>query len=265
MKLTIGMACYDNRPEVWFTVESLRLHHDLTDCEILVVDNYGDKKLESWINYWCSNNTRYVKCNDISGTAPAKQKVFENAQGDFVICMDSHILLKLDAIKLLKAWIDQNPASPHLYHGPMIYDNLYDYVDHQTPVMGKDGVWGQWGPHQKALPSEPYEIPQMGMGIFGCFRDQWLGFNPAFYGFGGEEGYIAKKYQLAGRKVMMLPFLAWVHRFKDIEDETPPYPCFSEDRIRNYLIGFQELGLDEDILIQRYGLPFVNKVKASIE
>jgi len=37
--LTIGMAVYDDFHGVFFTVQSLRMHHDLSDCEIVVVDN----------------------------------------------------------------------------------------------------------------------------------------------------------------------------------------------------------------------------------
>lgn len=49
MKWTIGMPCYNNFTEVFFTIQSLRLYHDLSDAEILVVDNYGDKTLENWV------------------------------------------------------------------------------------------------------------------------------------------------------------------------------------------------------------------------
>ena len=42
--LTIGMATFDDFDGLYFTVQSLRLHHwaDLKDCEILVVDNNPD-------------------------------------------------------------------------------------------------------------------------------------------------------------------------------------------------------------------------------
>ena len=37
---------------------------------------------------------------------------------------------------------------------------------------------------------EPFEIPMQGLGMFSCRKEAWLGFNPLFNGFGGEEGYI---------------------------------------------------------------------------
>ena len=39
--LTIGMATYDDFDGVYFTIQALRLYQDLTNSEILVVDNYG--------------------------------------------------------------------------------------------------------------------------------------------------------------------------------------------------------------------------------
>ena len=49
MKWTIGMPSYNNFTEVFFTVQSLRMYHDLKDAEIIIVDNYGDKILEKWV------------------------------------------------------------------------------------------------------------------------------------------------------------------------------------------------------------------------
>ena len=42
MLLTIGMAVYDDWGGVYFTVEALRMYQNLSDVEILVIDNKGD-------------------------------------------------------------------------------------------------------------------------------------------------------------------------------------------------------------------------------
>jgi hypothetical protein len=52
---------------------------------------------------------------------------------------------------------------------------------------------------------EPFEVPAQGLGIFSCKKSEWLGFNPHFRGFGGEECYIHEKYRQAGRKTICLP------------------------------------------------------------
>jgi hypothetical protein len=256
MKLTIGMASYDNFHEVWWTVQILRAFHDLTDTEILVMDNFGDKKMEGWINYWCNNNTRYVKWNQRYGTAPAKGQVFKEAKGDFVLCIDSHVFLMPDAVRKLKVWIDENPNCPHLIHGPMYYDDLGLPVDRQTPTHG-EGLEGTWGDQRVITEEEPFEILMQGTGVIGSFRDQWLGFNENFYGFGGEEGYIHAKYRKNGRKVLCLPFLRWGHKFSD---GNLPYPNVTEDRVRNCIIGHRELGLPVENVKNQFSAGLVDKV-----
>ena len=41
IELTIGMATYQDFDGVYFSVQDLRLHHDLANVEIVVVDNFG--------------------------------------------------------------------------------------------------------------------------------------------------------------------------------------------------------------------------------
>jgi hypothetical protein len=105
-----------------------------------------------------------------------------------------------------------------------------------------------------------------GLGLFACRRDAWLGFNPEFRGFGGEEGYIHEKFRKAGRRVLCLPFLRWVHRFG--RPLGVPYRNKWEDRIRNYVIGFGELGVPTDDLEAHFkellGAPVAERIFADI-
>jgi hypothetical protein len=82
-----------------------------------------------------------------------------------------------------------------------------------------------------------------GLGLFACRRDSWPGLNPRFRGFGGEEGYLHEKVRRGGGRTVCLPALRWVHRFN--RPEGVPYPPAWDDRIRNYLIGWRELGWDD--------------------
>lgn len=240
MKLTIGMAVYNDFSGVYFTVESLRLYHDLTNCEILIVDNKGDKSLKNWVEHWGKSNVRYERFIDVVGTTAPRQRVFDYAEGEYVICIDSHVLLFPHSLDRL--W-----EGDDLIHGVMYYDNLSSPVTHMEPEWRSE-MWGTWATLQP-IPSTPFEIPMHGLGLFGCKRDAWLGFNPNFKGFGGEEGYIHEKFRKAGRKVMCLPWLKWVHRFGAVGD----YPLNVMDRIRNYIIGFKELGLDLSPIYKEFG------------
>ena len=249
MKLTIGMAVYNDFPGVYFTVQALRTYHNLDDIEILIIDNYGDKQLEDWIKAWCSSEVRYEKYTKVTGTTQSRQMVFEKAKGEYVICVDSHVLLVPGSLD--KLW-----DSDDLIHGIMYYDDLKTPVTHMRPDWQSD-MWGVWD-RKDIIPKEPFEIPMHGLGLFGCKKDAWLGFNPDFKGFGGEEGYIHEKFRQAGRKVMCLPWIGWIHKFR----HSAPYPLDISDRIRNYLIGFDELGLDKQPIYNHFGVRIVEKIES---
>ena len=112
----------------------------------------------------------------------------------------------------------------------------------QIPWAGHEKILTEAGYLPAALEDEPFEIPAQGMGLFSCRKDAWLGFNPDFRGFGGEEFYIHTKFRQAGRKNVCLPFLRWLHRFA--RPGGVRYPLRVEDKVRNYVLGHQELGLD---------------------
>jgi len=257
MKLTIGMATYNDNFGVFMTLEALRMYHDLSDCEILVVDNKGDDWLYKWVTNWHGGVARYERYTEIGGTTQPREQVFQLAKGAWGLCIDSHVLLARDAIMHLKNWITKNPMSDDLIHGPLTYDSLDVYSTHMEPVW-RANMWGIWSDvvHEEELPKTPFEIPMHGLGIFGARRESWLGFNPHFRGFGGEEGYIHEKYRQAGRKVLCLPFLKWVHRFSETGTG---YSLDMVDRVTNYLIGHEELGLDTEPIREHFGSQLFNR------
>lgn len=97
---------------------------------------------------------------------------------------------------------------------------------------------------------EPFEIPAQGLGMFISAKEHFLGFNKDHLEFGGEECYIHEKYRMAGRKTICLPFMKWLHRFG--RPEGIPYPLSLESRIRNYVLEFNELGLDLEPVRQHF-------------
>ena len=81
-----------------------------------------------------------------------------------------------------------------------------------------------------------------GLGVFACRKRAWPGLNPRLRGFGGEEGYLHETVRRRGGRVLCHPRLTWVHRFS--RPLGIPYPNRWEDRIRNYLVSWGELGWD---------------------
>ena len=253
-KLTVGMATYDDYDGVYFTLQALRMYHSevLDEMEFVVIDNHPDgacadplKKLENDIP-----NYRYVPKFDRQGTA-IRDSVFEEASGEFVLCVDCHVLIVKDAVKRLLDYFQAHPSTKDLLQGPLLSNNQTGVVTHLIPKW-RAGMFGIWATSAEGVEVDlpPFEVTMHGLGLFACRRAAWPGFNPAFRGFGGEEGYIHEKFRRRGGRALCLPFLRWMHRF-DRPGGTP-YVNRWEDRIRNYFIGFRELGWDTAPVIAHF-------------
>jgi hypothetical protein len=158
--------------------------------------------------------------------------------------VDCHVLLIPDSIKKLIEYFETEDNGD-LLHGPLNWDRLDSVSTHFNNNWGAH-MHGQWDKDSKyrSIYSAPFDIHAQGLGLFACRKDSWLGFNPNFRGFGGEEVYIHEKYRQHGKRVILLPFLGWVHRFT--RPHGVPYRNTYEDRYRNYIIGRLELGTDTD-------------------
>ncbi len=270
-KLTIGMATYDDYDGVYFSIQSIRLFHpEIADSvEILVVDNHPDgpcgqslKNLEESIAGY-----RYVPVPEICGTA-VRDIVFREAAGEFVLCIDCHVMIVAGALKRLVEYLDADPDTPDLLQGPMLNDNLAKISTHFEPAW-RGGMYGTWGTDERGqdLEGAAFDIPMQGLGLFCCRRDTWPGFNPRFRGFGGEEGYIHEKFRRNGGRTLCLPFLRWLHRFG--RPMGVPYRIKWEDRIHNYMVGFQEIELPVEPVVAHFkehlGDESTDRIVAAVE
>src|SRR5215216_6090895 len=240
--LTIGMATYNDFNGVYFTLQALRLYQDLQDTDLLVIDNYGCQATKELVEGWV-HGARYLLAKEVRGTAAPRDLVFREARGEAVLCCDSHVLFAPGAIRRLKEYYREHPDCPDLLQGPLVYDDLETISTHFEPVWRAE-MWGTWAtdPRGQDPEGEQFEIPMQGLGAFSCRKAAWPGFNSTFRGFGGEEGYIHEKFRQAGGRCLCLPWLRWTHRFG--RPAGTEYPLTVEEKLRNYLIGHAELGLD---------------------
>jgi hypothetical protein len=246
-KLTIGMATYDDYDGVYFSIQSIRMFHPevLNDIEFVIVDNnptsdHG-KALRNFTD-WIKEPFQYLPFIKYKSTS-IKNKVFELADTPYVLCIDSHVLLEPGSIKKLIDFYDNNLDGGNLCQGPLVYDDFLNISTH-FDLKWNGYMWGVWSTDDRGLDktNPAFEIPAQGCGLLSCKKESWLGYNKNFRGFGGEEGYIHEKYRKNGKKTLCLPFLRWMHRFG--RPNGIPYPNILQDRYHNYLIGFEELGLD---------------------
>ena len=268
------MACYDDLPGVWMTVQALRSYHRdiLHQCELIVVDNSPKSEhgistknlVESWVR-GDFLRARYVPFTEYNSTSKPRQLVFDLAEAPNVLVMDSHVMLPRKAgtessLKKLIDWYDQNPDTYNLVQGVMMYDDLKGFSTHFQDVI-REEMWGIWGsdPQGEFEDNPPFEIMAHGLGLFSARKDAWSavgGFHPLHRGFGGEEWYIHEKFRNYGTKnlkdgrTLCMPFLRWLHRFG--HPNGVKYPLSILDKVRNNLIHFKDLGRPVDRLIKHF-------------
>ena len=245
-KMSIGMPTYDDYDGVYFTLQALRLYHPeiCAYAEFIIVDNNPTGPCAIPLQELCAQipGCRYFAEQARTGSAGAKQRIFEEARNDFVVCMDCHVLIVPGALQKLASYFSVNPQSGDLLQGPLLLDELETVQTHFDPKWSS-GMYGVWGMDWRGgdANAAPFDIPMQGMGLFACRKAAWPGFNPEFRGFGGEEFYIHEKFRQRGGRTLCLPFLRWTHRFA--RPMGVPYRNIWEDRLWNYLTGFRELGL----------------------
>ncbi len=271
-KLTIGTCVYDDYDGLYFTLQSIRLNNPeiLDRLEFVIINNNPGSaqgreipKLLEQIN----TPVTYLEFSKYNSPF-LKGKIFDLAETEYVLVLDSHVLIEPGALKRLLHYYDSEKDGGNLLQGPLLYDDLQNISTHFDLSKWGTDMWGVWSTDKRGMykDNEPFEIPAQGMGLFSCRKDSWLGFNKNFRGFGGEEGYIHCKYRNAGKKTLCLPFLRWLHRFN--RPDGPKYIPTLEDRFRNYMIGFSEIGKDINEIINRFEdripLNYINKVKKEL-
>ena len=242
-KLTIGMATYDDFHGVYFSIQAIRMYHKevLSDIEFIVVDNNPSGSHGEEIRRFLTHvpNSKYLSFDKFQSTA-IRNFIFAEASSPHVLSMDCHVFFETGVLKKLLEYYEKNPKNKNLLQGPLVYDDLKSISTHFDPIW-REEMYGVWATDKRGEDpeAEPFEIPSQGLGVFTCEKDSWLGFNPAFRGFGGEEGYIHEKYRLYGHKALCLPFLRWMHRFG--RPDGVKYPLTVENKVRNYFIAWLEL------------------------
>lgn len=240
MKLTVSMATYNDYDGVFFTVQSLRMHHPLPpDTEILILDNNPQGSHSKTLNGFARGvpNCRVINVEDRKSSF-VKYDAFKHATGDVVLGLDCHVLLKTGFVENLMEWWSDHKGEAHLLTGPLVYNDLVSLSSHMNEEWrGSD--FGTWGTNADRLNDNiPFLIPMQGMGCFSFWREKAPTPNPNFRNFGAEEWYMAEKARQNGGKVICHPALTWMHRF---DWPARSFPMTLDDKIVNYYIGWMEL------------------------
>lgn len=247
--LTIGMATYDDFDGVFFTIQALRMYHDLCntkDVEYIVLDTNPEqehgKQVKSFVTKATDGLGKYIPKTSGNISSFNKYEIVEHASGKYVLIIDCHVLIQKNGIKALLEYYKNNQDCKNLVQGPLLYDDLHNISTHFNKKWSGD-MYGVWGTNREMYDKgEPFEIEMNGMGLCSFERKNWPGISKKFTGFGAEEGYIAEKFRQNGGKNICLPQLGWNHRFG--RPNGVKYRLVLEDRVWNYLIGWLELTKD---------------------
>lgn len=253
-RLTVGAAVADGEEysAIWATFNALNIYHrkvlDETNAEFLLVDCGSNSEIGRTSKRWIESKFRrgnerfgrYIAWDGPAGTAQPRQAVFDNARGEYVICMDPHVMFDPGALEALMKYLTGKAGEHDLIVGPQVDDNGHvSALQREEWAAGALGIWT--GDERANNPSNPpFPVFQQGMGAFACRRESFVGFHPDFRGFGGCETYIMEKTRMAGGEVTCLPSFRWRHRYQHPFPFRDPRP--RDQTFRNYLTGFIELG-----------------------
>lgn len=247
--LTIGMATYDDYDGVFFTIQSLRMHHEICNSdavEYIVLDTNPNsphgQEVKKFVTTGLNGKGKYVEKNSGNISSFNKYEIVDHATGKYVLILDCHVLIQSNGIDSLLDYYLDNRNCKDLVQGPLLYDDLHNVSTHFKEVWRGD-MYGIWETDKESYDKgKPFEIPMNGMGLCSFERKNWPGISTHFNGFGGEEGYIAEKFRVNGGKNICLPTLGWNHRFG--RPSGVKYRLVLEDRIWNYFIGWLEIHKD---------------------
>lgn len=309
MHLTIGMPSFMDANGVYFSIQHARMLDLPGQTEFLVVDQAPDSPhgiaVKGLIEQWVHGNgctARYVPYTEKLGSAAAKEKVFQEAAGKNVICMDGHVLLWPGTVQSVL----DNLTKGVMVVGPMVYDNYRSCSTHLDKKWSGE-QWGTWAEAFRCKCGAPnvitiidgrlqysdamgqaygetckcgnYVYPQQGKSLDQCIgssgfsrytdglgpnflvgahgtgfmamrKEDWPGFPEGMAGFGAEEWIIHERLRRKGGDVICVPGARWTHRF--LNPDGPKYPLHRWDKVRNFVIGFRDVGLDLDPIHEHF-------------
>lgn len=155
-KLSIGMACFDDADRLWATIEAIRtkcikeVQSSMPDWEFefVVVDNkpappgYANKT-KMFCDSIAHKGIRYIPMPAPVGTTQSRNRIFTEAQGEYVLAIDCHIQLHFGALKSLINYFETYPDTQNLLQGPIVWDDLELSATHMANYW-RSHMWGIW-------------------------------------------------------------------------------------------------------------------------
>jgi glycosyltransferase involved in cell wall biosynthesis len=157
-RLSVAIAHYDDLDGAYFTIQDIRKELTfngrqdlLQQIEFVICENNPDsnhaRELKNFAiqNLAPEKSLSYTIQRENKGTAVAKDSAIAAANGEFILMLDSHVLLcpTTTVFEKLFEFMDENPDTNNLYNGPLVYDNCKSVSTHFRNTWG-GGMWGSW-------------------------------------------------------------------------------------------------------------------------
>lgn len=202
MKLTVGMPHHSDFYGVDMTLNCLLENHDLTDTELLVIDNSPDNEHGQQVAKLCEKlGVSYYPYEEKFGTAAAKNQVFRRATGQSVLLIDCHVRILNDGVRKFREWMETD--SDDLFTGPLVKDGLQGWYTH-FDLQWRNRMWGTWGTAWVTPDGRYFSLSNKDL-VAGIFRpitletfpkDFDIGYSPVVKGH--EKALIARGFRPVG-------------------------------------------------------------------
>lgn len=232
------MATHDDFDGVYFTIQAIRMYHGELDIEWVILDNNPASAHGEAIREFLKDipRAKYIPVTEMRGSW-VKYLGVQHATEEIILGLDCHILLEPGFFDALRVFWENNPRSPNMLTGPLVYNRL-DACSTHMDARWRGHDFGTWGDAPELKLGLPFEIPMQGMGCYSFLRRAWTPITNKVAGFGAEEWYMAEHFRKHGGIVICHPKLRWVHRFGR---PVRTFHISMDDKVKNYYAGWLDL------------------------
>lgn len=248
MKYSIVIPTYNNKYHLVETLRALQnqIHHSTDSYEVIVVDDGSSDGLLDYISnfeFQLNLKINHLKRDNFSCRARARNIGWKNALGNYIVFIDSDILVKEDHLSQLDRYFDAKPDCVVIGNRLHMKDNFqpakmgdkfsvnYDFPSENYSVLDYRYLVFSSQSYNSTL------IPDVWLHAYSCniaVAKEWLvktdGFDEKFIDWGLEDVELGYRFHLLGLNISINPYIETFHQGAGHRDDI----AISQQRIDKY-------------------------------